>query len=616
MKETIYGIVNRTADKTLLHNNANKDSTRIPVMRDMVAGEVAKNYALDDMLPPHISYAHKEGLIHYHDLDYAPLFPQFNCMLIDVKGMLEHGFRMGNAEIETPRSISTACAVTSQIIAQVASHIYGGNTINRIDEVLEPYVKKSYQKHLADGKLWIKDDSRAVAYATKMTERETYNAFQALEYEINTLHTANGQTPFTTLGFGLGISWEARLIQKCILEVRRAGLGKYKKTAIFPKLILTIKEGVNRKQEDINYDIKQLALMCSSERMYPDIVNYEEVVKVTGSFKAPMGCRSFLDKWTDEDGNEVHDGRNNLGVVSINLPRVALDAGGDLQVFWELLDERLELCKEALFTRIQRFEGVTAEVAPILYMEGACGHRLKKDEEIMNLFKDGRASISLGYIGVNEMVNVLVNNDKHMFDSESKKALGISVIAYMRRRVVEWRKESGFGFSLYSTPSESLCDRFCRLDTKVYGCVKGVTDHSYYTNSFHLDVRKKVSPNQKIDFEAPYPKYASGGFITFTELPDMKRSLKALEWVWDYSYDKVPYLGINTPVDYCGECGFSGESVPTENGFSCPCCGNHNPETLQVTRRVCGYLGSPDTRPFIEGKQREVMSRVKHYPDI
>ena len=327
-------------------------------------------------------------------------------------------------------------------------------------------------------------------------------------------------------------------------------------------------------------------------------------------------CRSFLDKWTDEDGNEVHDGRNNLGVVSINLPRVALDAGGDLQVFWELLDERLELCKEALFTRIQRFEGVTAEVAPILYMEGACGHRLKKDEEIMNLFKDGRASISLGYIGVNEMVNVLVNNDKHMFDSDCKKALGISVIAYMKRKVVEWRKESGFGFSLYSTPSESLCDRFCRLDTKIYGYIKDVTDHSYYTNSFHLDVRKKVSPNQKIDFEAPYPKYASGGFITFTELPDMKRNLKALEWVWDYSYDKVPYLGINTPVDYCGECGFSGESVPTENGFSCPCCSNHNPETLQVTRRVCGYLGSPDTRPFIEGKQREVMSRVKHYPDI
>lgn len=614
MKETIYGIVNRTADKTLLHNNANKDSTRIPVMRDMVAGEVAKNYALDDMLPPHISHAHKIGILHYHDLDYAPLFPQFNCMLIDVKGMLENGFRMGNAEIETPRSISTACAVTSQIIAQVASHIYGGNTINRIDEVLEPYVKKSYQKHLADGKLWIKDESRAVAYATKMTERETYNAFQSLEYEINTLHTANGQTPFTTLGFGLGISWEARLIQRCILEVRRVGLGKHKKTAIFPKLILTIKDGVNRKQEDINYDIKQLALQCSSERMYPDIVNYDQVVKVTGSFKAPMGCRSFLDKWTDSEGNEVHDGRNNLGVVSINLPRVALDAGGATNVFWELLEERLELCKEALMTRIQRFEGVTAEVAPILYMEGACGYRLGKDEEIMQLFKDGRASISLGYIGINEMCNVLIDDGLHMFNSDAKRSLGLAVVKYMKQKVTDWKKETGFGFSLYSTPSESLCDRFCRIDASLYGNVENVTDHEYYTNSFHLDVMKKVSPDQKIDFEAPYPTYASGGFITFAELPDMKRNLKALEWVWDYTYDKLPYFGTNTPVDYCGECGFSGESVPSEKGFSCPCCGNHNPETLQVTRRVCGYLGSPDTRPFIEGKQREVMSRVKHYP--
>ena len=616
MKNEIMGIVNRTAESTLLNNNANKASERIPVMRDMVAGEVAKEYALKYILPKNVSAAHKAGVIHYHDLDYAPLFPQFNCMLIDVRGMLERGFKMGNADIETPKSISTACALVAQIIAQVASHIYGGNTVNRIDEVLEHYVRRSYRKHLAVGKLWCKDESRAVAYATKQTEKETYDAFQALEYEINTLHTANGQTPFTTLGFGLGTSWEARLIQKSILEVRRAGLGKHKRTAVFPKLVFTIKKGVNFSEEDVNYDIKKLALLCASERMYPDVLNYDKLVEVTGSFKAPMGCRSFLHKWEDKDGNEIHDGRNNLGVVSLNLPRIALDIDGDMEKFWDELDGRLELCREALITRIERFRGVKAEVAPILYMEGAMGVRLNAEDEVMEVFKDGRASISLGYIGVNELCNMMFKDDpKHMFNSEQKRKFGLEVVKYMSQKTKDWKALDGFAYSLYSTPSESLCDRFCRIDASKYGIRVGVTDKGYYTNSFHLDVFKKVSPNDKIDFEAGYPKYATGGFITYCELPDMKRAINALEWVWDYTYDKIPYFGTNTPVDYCGACGFIGETHPTEEGFACPCCGNTNSDTLQVTRRVCGYLGAPNSRPFIEGKQKEVVGRVKHTGD-
>ncbi|MGL5323722.1 MAG: anaerobic ribonucleoside-triphosphate reductase, partial [Aeromonas sp.] len=280
-----------------------------------------------------------------------------NCMLIDLKGMLENGFNMGNAEIETPKSISTACAITAQIIAQVASHIYGGNTINRIDEILAPYVRKSYDKHHRQGRLWLKDEAKASVYATKMTEKETYDAFQALEYEINTLHTANGQTPFCTFGFGLGTDWEERIIQESILKVRLAGLGKAKRTAIFPKLVFAIKKGVNFDKDDVNYDIKQMALECAAKRMYPDILNYDKLVEVTGGFKNPMGCRSFLSEWDD-----THDGRNNLGVVSLNLVRLGIRSGGDIDRFNALLNEGLELCKKALDTRIQALIGVKASV--------------------------------------------------------------------------------------------------------------------------------------------------------------------------------------------------------------------------------------------------------------
>lgn len=615
MRDAIYAIVNRTADNTLLHNNANKDSKRIPVMRDMVAGEVAKALAIEDMLPPAIAQAHITGDLHYHDLDYAPLFPMFNCMLIDLGGMLSKGFRMGNADIEQPRSISTATAVTAQIIAQVASHIYGGNTIDRIDEVLAPYVRKSYEKHLAAGKLWCKDDARAVAYATSMTEQETHDAFQSLEYEINTLHTANGQTPFCTLGFGLGTSWESRLIQRSILTVRRAGLGKHKRTAVFPKLVYGIREGINRKEGDVNYDIKQLALLCASERMYPDILNYDKTVEVTGGYKAPMGCRSFLGDYLGDSGEPVFAGRNNLGVVSLNLPRIAFEAKGNPVAFAALLVARLKLAKEALLHRVERLRGVKASVAPVLYMEGACGVRLGPDDDIFPLFENGRASISLGYIGLHEVGVLMFPEEPHPFNSPVVQEFQLNVVKAMKMAVDAWKAETGFGFSLYSTPSESLCDRFCRLDVAKFGETHGVTDKGYYTNSFHLDVFKKVSPNDKIDFEAPYAHYASGGHITYCELPDMKRAIRALEWVWDYSYDKVPYFGTNTPVDYCANCGFMGETVATENGFACPVCGCHDSDKLQVTRRVCGYLGAPNARPFVEGKQQEVMGRVKHTGD-
>ncbi|WP_423783918.1 anaerobic ribonucleoside-triphosphate reductase [Frischella perrara] len=608
LNQDIKGLIEQS-NVAILNENANKDSKVIPTQRDLLAGIVARHYAKQYLLPKDISQAHDRGEIHYHDLDYAPFFPMFNCMLIDLDGMLTNGFKMGNAEIEPPRSIATATAVTAQIIAQVASHIYGGTTINRIDEVLAKFVTISFEKHKQVAQEWNIPD--ATAYAESRTRKECYDAFQSLEYEVNTLHTANGQTPFVTFGFGLGTSWESRLIQESILKVRIRGLGKNHKTAVFPKLVFAIKDGINHKPGDENYDIKQLALECASKRMYPDILNYDKVVEVTGSFKTPMGCRSFLGVY-EKDGKQIHDGRNNLGVISLNLPRIAIEANHDEARFWKLLDKRLELCKKALLTRIARLEDVKARVAPILYMEGACGVRLKEDDSVAEIFKNGRASISLGYIGVHETIHALFGDTTHPFDSEQLREKGIEIVTKLREAVEAWKKETGYGFSLYSTPSENLCDRFCRLDAAEFGMIPGVTDKGYYTNSFHLDVQKKVNPYEKIDFEKPYPELASGGFICYGEYPNMIHNIKALEDVWDYSYSRVPYYGTNTPIDECYECGYTGEFSCTSKGFVCPSCGNHDSAKVSVTRRVCGYLGSPDARPFNEGKQEEVKRRVKH----
>ncbi|PIJ51009.1 anaerobic ribonucleoside-triphosphate reductase [Erwinia sp. OLTSP20] len=610
LNTAIRGLIEQS-DAALLSENANKDGKVIPTQRDLLAGIVAKHYATRYLLPREVVEGHERGEIHYHDLDYAPFFPMFNCMLIDLQGMLTRGFKMGNAEIEPPKSIATATAVTAQIIAQVASHIYGGTTINRIDEVLAPYVRASQEKHRAIARQWQIADVEG--YADARTRKECYDAFQSLEYEVNTLHTANGQTPFVTFGFGLGTDEAARLIQQAILENRLAGLGRNHKTAVFPKLVFALREGVNLRPQDANYDIKQLALRCASQRMYPDILNFEQVVKVTGSFKTPMGCRSFLGRY-EENGEEIHEGRNNLGVISLNLPRIALEAAGDESRFWSLLDERLTLARCALMTRVARLEGVKARVAPILYMEGACGVRLQADDDIAPLFRHGRASLSLGYIGLHETINALYGTECHLFDSPARREKALAIVQHLRTATEKWKAETGYGFSLYSTPSENLCDRFCRLDAARFGLVAGVTDKGYYTNSYHLDVEKKVNPYDKLDFEAPYPAIASGGFICYGEYPNLQHNLKALEDVWDYSYSRVPYYGTNTPIDECYACGYHGEFTCTSKGFVCPGCGNHDPASVSVTRRVCGYLGSPDARPFNAGKQEEVKRRVKHLP--
>lgn len=615
--KAINGLVKQTSD--LVNENANKSAKVFPTQRDLLAGIIAKQFARDFVLPKHIVKAHDIGEIHYHDLDYSPFMPMTNCCLVDLKFLLEKGFKLGNAEIESPKSIGVACAVMAQITAQVASHQYGGTTFANVDQVLAPYAKRSWYKHFTKAEEYQMGPALAHRYANDMTTKEIYDGIQAYEYEINTLFTTNGQTPFVTVTFGMGTDWFEREIQKAILKVRIKGLGKEGITAVFPKLVMFLDEGINLKKGDPNYDIKQLALECSSKRLYPDIISAKNNRRITGSSVpvSPMGCRSFLSAWKDEEGNEVLDGRNNLGVVSINLPRIAIESQGSEKKFWEIFDKRMELAREALMTRIDSLRGVKASVAPILYTEGAFGVKLKPEDDIIDLFKHGRASISVGYIGLHEVMKIMFP-DTDPFDNKIAQAFAKAVVLQMKMRTKKWTKESeeGWGFSLYSTPSESLCDRFCHLDKEEFGEIKGITDKGWYMNSFHLDVDKKVTPFEKIQFEAEFHTIASGGHISYTEFPDIRNNLAALEAVWDFAMEHLAYFGTNTPSDDCFECGFSGEFTCTSDGFECPKCANKDSLKMNVIRRVCGYLGAPNARGFNHGKQQEVIHRVKHMNEL
>lgn len=604
---TIGKLLNK--DQAVVNENANKDSDVFNTQRDLTAGIVGKSIGLQ-MLPPHVANAHQKGDIHYHDLDYSPYTPMTNCCLIDFKGMLKNGFKIGNAEVESPKSIQTATAQISQIIANVASSQYGGCSADRIDEVLAPYAEKNYEKHLKDAREWVVPEKQE-EFAWEKTKKDIYDAMQSLEYEINTLFTSNGQTPFTSLGFGLGTNRFEREIQKAILQIRIKGLGSEHRTAIFPKLIFTLKRGLNLEPDSPNYDIKQLALECATKRMYPDVLSYDKIVELTGSFKVPMGCRSFLQGWKDENGQEVNSGRMNLGVVTINLPRIALESEGNMEKFWEIFNERMNIAEDALVYRVERTKEATPANAPILYQYGAFGKRLGKYDKVDQLFKHRRATVSLGYIGLYEVATIFYGGEwEH--NPEAKK-FTVDIVREMKRRVEEWSDQYDYHFSVYSTPSESLTDRFCRLDTEKFGLVKDITDKEYYTNSFHYDVRKNPTPFEKLDFEKDYPAAgASGGFIHYCEYPVLQQNPKALESVWDYAYDRVGYLGTNTPIDHCYKCDFEGDFTPTERGFTCPNCGNSDPKTVDVVKRTCGYLGNPQARPMVNGRHKEISARVKH----
>lgn len=569
-------------DPNVVNENGNKDSRQLVTQRDLIAGQVFRTMGLK-MYPKDIQEAHEEGLIHIHDTDYSTLLPYTNCCVVNIEDMLNNGFHMGETLITKPHTIGVATALVAEILNAVSMSQFGGTTAPDIDVVLAPFAKMNYEQHLRDADdFHIPEPER---YAHDLTKSDIYEAMQGLEYNINSMHANAGQVPFTAITFGQSLDWFGREIQKAILNVRIKGLNG--KTAIFPKLSLILDDGVNLKPTDPNYDIKQLGMKCSSLRDYPDVIMAKNNRKMSGGTKviSGMGCRSYLPAWVNPvTGEEQTSGRQNLGVATLNLPRVALDSHGDKTRFWELFKERVELVHKALQVRIKQVERATPESAPILYMEGAIG-RLKAGDDVRVLWKHKRASVSFGFIGIYEMNTVFYGPDWET-DGEAR-AFAISVVQYIRDQCDKWYKEEDYYYSPYGTPSESLTDKFCRIDTIKYGKVKNITDKDYYTNSFHLDPRKKWTPFEKMAFESPYPMIASGGNIDYNELPDISHNLKALEAIWDYSNDVgINYLGTNVPIDYCSKCGFHGQCLETAKGWACPQCGAT--EGLQIVQRLCG----------------------------
>lgn len=592
-------------DKNTVNENANKDSNTFITQRDLIAGQVAKAKGLS-MLPDDVVTAHVNGDIHFHDLNVSPFTPMTNCSLLDIQSMFKSGFKMGNAEVETPKSIGTAVAQMTQVILSVAGHQFGGISIDNIDKVLAPYAEMNYNKHKEDMEKWKIEDED---YAKEKTKKDIYDSIQGLEYEVNTLCSSQGQVPFITIGFGRGINWFEREVQKAILNVRLKGLGKEGRTAIFPKQIFIVEDGVNLRETDPNYDIKQLAIECCSKRMYPDFLSTKMIKEITGSVKSPMGCRSFLASWKNEHGEEVTDGRMNLGVVTINLPRIALESK-DKAEFIKILNKKMVIVRKALEARIESVCSAEPKNAPILYKEGAWGKKLTDKDKVSELFLNKRASISLGYIGLYEVGTRFYGSEWE--NNPEAKAFTLDLLKRLKDYCELWSDVWDIGCSVYSTPSESLTHRLCKLDTEKFGVIKDITDKDYYTNSFHYDVRKKVTPFEKIEFEKEYPFFANGGFIHFVETANLQQNPKALEAIWDFAYDKIGYLGVNSPIDKCYECGFEGDFNSTESGHECPTCGNNNPETADVVKRLCGYLGNPLARPVVHGRHKEIQSRTKH----
>ena len=655
VNEAVSRFINQ--DPTLIHENANKDANVYATQRDLLAGAVSKAAAFN-MLPPAVANAHMKGDIHFHDADYSPFTAQSNGSLPNFWDMLANGFTLGNAPMASPKSIAIAATQITQIMKDVASSQYGGQTANRADEHLATYAKKDYEKFLEEARETIPDGMpvefarRQVENAKKnepsklhfgsreplpmdtpfhddvdeleqereilakiRTRKSIYDAMQTMEYQINSNRVSNGQTPFVTIGFGLGTDWFAREVQRAILLNRIRGLGKDHHTAIFPKLVFTIRHGVNADPGDPNYDLKQLALECATKRMYPDVVFYENIVKITGSFKAPMGCRSFLQGWINPaTGKDEEDGRMNLGVVSVNVPRIALESHGDKARFWKLFNERMETAHQALQFRIMRCKQATPVNAPTLFRFGAFG-RLGANDNVDALFKNERATVSLGYIGLAEATAVFYGKNwirDHGWDPQGKE-FALSIVKRMNELCKQWSRMEGYHYSVYSTPAESLTDRFNRMDREKFGRVEGVTDHDFYTNSFHYPVWLQPTPMEKLNYEKDFPYYASGGFINYCEYPCLQDNPKALEAVWDYAYNiGIGYLGTNTPIDHCFVCGFQGDFEPTEEGFKCPECGNADPDKCNVTKRTCGYLGNPVQRPMVHGRHEEISHRVKH----
>lgn len=600
-------------NKDVMEENSNKNATVASTQRDLIAGEVSKDLTKRVLLPEKISKAHEEGVLHFHDADYF-LQPIFNCCLINIKDMLDNGTVMNGKLIESPKSFQVACTVMTQIISSVASSQYGGQSVDI--KHLGKYLRKSYHKY--KDKLVAEygdkiDDEILESMAQERLNDELRSGVQTIQYQINTLMTTNGQSPFVTLFLNLDpkdeyVEENAIIIAE-ILRQRLEGIKNEKGvyvTPAFPKLIYVLDEHNCLKGGKYDY-ITRLAVQCSAKRLYPDYISAKKMREnYEGNVFSCMGCRSFLSPWKDENGNYKWEGRFNQGVVSLNLPQIGIIAKGDMNRFWELLDERLQLCYEALMCRHRALLGVTSDVSPVHWQYGAIA-RLKKGEKIDPLLMDGYSTISLGYIGLYE-VTKLMTGVSHTDPVGEEFAL--KVMKRLREACDTWKKETGLGFGLYGTPAESLCYRFARIDQERFGTIPDVTDKGYYTNSYHVDVREKIDAFSKFRFESQFQTISSGGAISYVEIPNMRHNLEALEEVVRFIYDNIQYAEFNTKSDYCHVCDYDGEIIINDdNEWECPQCGNKDHSKMNVTRRTCGYLGE---NFWNVGKTKEIKSRVLH----
>ncbi len=610
--ESILGLI-KNQNKELLEENSNKNAVLASTQRDYIAGEVSKDLTKRILLPEKITKAHEDGILHFHDMDYF-LQPIFNCCLINIGDMLENGTVMNGKLIESPKSFQVACTIMTQIIAAVASNQYGGQSVDVSH--LGKYIRKSYEKFKKEIEEEFSNDltpEMIERLTNQRLKKEVSAGVQTIQYQINTLMTTNGQSPFVTLFLNLKkddpyIKENAMLIEE-ILKQRYEGIKNEKGvyiTPAFPKLIYVLDEHNCLKGGEYDY-ITKLAVKCSSKRLYPDYISAKKMREnYEGNVFSPMGCRSFLSPWKDENGNYKFEGRFNQGVVSINLPQIGIVADGNEEKFWKLLDERLELCYEALMCRHYALLGTLSNTSPIHWRYGAIA-RMEPGEKIDKLLKDGYSTISLGYIGLYE-VTKLVKGVSHT--APQGHDFAIKVMKHLRDTTDRWKKETGIGFGLYGTPAESLCYRFARIDKEKFGEIKDITDKGYYTNSYHVDVREDIDAFDKLSFESEFQQLSSGGAISYIEIPNMRNNLKALESVVKFIYDNIQYAEFNTKSDYCHVCGFDGEIIINDDlEWECPNCGNKDKNKMNVTRRTCGYLGE---NFWNEGKTKEIKSRVLH----
>ena len=608
LDKIIEGIVDGTNEEAI-NENSNKNAYIASTQRDLMAGEYSKDYSRRNLLPANILYAHDEGIIHMHDLDY---FMQHihNCCLVNLKDMLQNGTVINRKMIEKPKSLQTACTVATQAVQQIANGQYGGQTISLAH--LAPFVRISFHKYLEKYKNRGFSPEDANTYAMEDLHEEIKAGIQTIQYQINTFSTSNGQAPFLSIFMYIseepGYEKETAMLIEEMLRQRIQGMKNEASayiTPAFPKLLyVTDKNNIYPGSE--YFYLTELAAECVSKRMMPDFISAKIMRQnYDGEVFPCMGCRSFLAPWKDENGNYKWYGRFNQGVVTLNLVDVGLSADKDIDTFWNILDERLNLCYQALMLRHERLENTPLSTSPIHWKYGGLS-RLDGDN-FNELLHNGYSSISLGYAGLYECVMSLIGQSHTTPEGEK---LAVKIMQHLRDACDKWKKETGIGFSLYGTPLESTTYKLAKCLKKRFGIIPGVTDHDYVTNSYHVNVREHISAEDKLKFESQFQNISSGGAVSYIETCNLANNIPAVIELMQFMYENIQYAEMNGKFDYCQECGFEGEMKLNDNNeWYCPCCGNRNHEKLNIARRTCGYIGD---NFWNKGRTAEIKDRYVH----